>query len=208
MKKIALVAIAVFFVNIGMASACQYCRDLERLGYSKSKIAYAITASANHEEAKAKLQRLAAKGMPEPTVPFRVGQNALRRDNSFQVARAETISKPTQERVVSDLNESEQVAGQIIVATMADAPILLAPTNQVLQEQKESVSEMETAAKQAESRKEAKKKEQSQKVKEALWTTTIIGTAFIPVAGPFIASGLILGRVGWGLLPDSSEENQ
>ncbi len=95
-------------------------------------------------------------------------------------------------------------AEQIIEASLSDAATLLAPTDQILSEQKEEAAKTEQLAK----RTEFKKKVRSQKFVDAGVTTAAIGTAFIPVFGPYIAGGIILSRVGWGLFQDDFDEDQ
>jgi len=95
-------------------------------------------------------------------------------------------------------------AEQIIETSMNDAPTLLLPANQALQEQKEAVAKTEQLVKRA----EYKKKEKNQKLADAGVTSAAIGTAFIPGIGPFIASGIILSRVVYGLFQDDPDDEQ
>lgn len=91
-------------------------------------------------------------------------------------------------------------ADQIIETSMNDAPTLLLPANRALQEQKEVAVKTERLARQA----ELKEKYKNQKLMDAGVTTTAIVTGLtVPVFGPFIAGGIILARVVYGLFQDN-----
>jgi len=95
-------------------------------------------------------------------------------------------------------------AEQIIETSMNDASTLLLPAERALQEQKEVAVKTEQLVK----RVEYKKKEKNQKFLDAGVTSAAIGTAFIPGVGPFIASGIILSRVVYGLFQSDPDEDE
>jgi|GEM_PF-2834012 len=127
---------------------------------------------------------------------------------SFELAtvptRQATIAEPEKQATRStEVILADPKAEQIIEASMGDAPILLAPANQALRDQKEMAAKTEQLASQV----EVRKKDRKQKLVDAGVTTgAIVSGLAIPVYGPFIAGGIILTRVGWGLFQNDSDE--
>ena len=89
---------------------------------------------------------------------------------------------------------------QVIETTMDDATVLLAPMEQQTQSAQKEVASTNQQIKQV----EAKKQYRKQKYVDAGVTTSAIvtGLAIPPPAGPLVAAGIILTRVGWGIFQD------
>lgn len=149
---------------------------------------------------------LLPRQIAKPAKPVLERNLALR---SFEPAPAplrQAIATPTVRQTIesTEIVPVEVKAEQIIETSMSDASTLLSPVNQVLQEQKEVATKTDQLVK----RVEYKKKERDRKLVDAGVTTAVVGTAFIPGVGPFIASGIVLARVGWGLFQsDPDDEN-
>src|SRR3989344_2261602 len=102
---------------------------------------------------------------------------------------------PTPWTIPVKSNNDEQV--QVIEATMDDAAVLMNPMEQQTQSVQKEVASTNQQIKQV----EAKKQYWKQKYVDAGVTTSAIvtGLAIPPPAGPLVAAGIILTRVGWGL---------
>ncbi|MBU2037037.1 hypothetical protein KJ866_02445 [Patescibacteria group bacterium] len=203
MKRIVLLIVVVFFVSTGLVQASELYEKLGKMGYTKTQIARVIRTSASRAEAETKMQQMIAEGLVVKSEP----KQPQKPPKEQPIVIAETLPEPAQPTATSQVETAviatttETVpiqAEQIIVASMDDAATLLAPTDQILSEQKEEAAKTEQSVKQI----EYKKKARSQKLVDAGVTTSAIVTAFIPGVGPFIASGIILARVFYGLSQD------
>ena len=136
--------------------------------------------------------------IPARTVRLAQKEQPVKKEHPVKTA-------PPRQRAEAQLPETaSQPEGQIIETSLDDASTLLAPTNQVLQGQKEMADRSEQLAKRA----EFKKRAQNQKFLDAGVTTTAVisGLAIPPPIGPIIAASVILGRVGYGLFQNNSDE--
>lgn len=120
------------------------------------------------------------------------------------LARQTVVATPAQQRVEpTEVTSTHVVADQIIYAGMEDSSTLMSPMNQQVQVAKEKASLTDQQVK----RVTAKKKARNQKYVDAgVTTSAIVSGLAIPGVGPIIAGAIIIGRVGWGLFQNDSDE--
>ncbi len=119
-------------------------------------------------------------------------------------AQKERIATLRQQNVPLPQPSVLQSATQIIETSLADSPTLMSPVEEQFRSTQEKVALTNQQVKQVESKKQVR----SQKYVDASVTTAAVvsGLAIPPPIGPLIAGGIILGRVGWGLFQNDSED--